>query len=406
MNTIIFISSNKSGSSREAIKAAERLGYLTVLFTNKQHFIDQRLEFPDVHQMIFTELSDFEALTKGIQKLQNRGLVIQAILSFVDPYVNIAAALEEKFCTSVVSTNPILNMEDKVLTRNLLKSLRSSPYFTVYTPEDSSKDFLKEQKNHLPLIVKSPISAGSKDVLLANDIFQLNLAINKLLNKYNDTPILIEEFLTGPQYLVETLVHDGTITIVAVIEQEITFQERFIVTGYSLLAYMDKQFFDHLYETVCTIVEAFDMKNGACHLELRLVRGRWKLIEINPRISGGAMNRLIEVGYGINLVEETIQLFLGNQPNLTIKHRKYVYVQYLTVDIEGKLVSVTGKNRASKYPGVQEVFIKPRKGKILRPPLSMGDRYGYVLASSYNKEEAKQMAIAAAKEIHFNIEKL
>ncbi|MFJ7974261.1 ATP-grasp domain-containing protein [Peribacillus sp. NPDC096379] len=406
MNTIIFISSNKSGSSREAIKAAERLGYLTVLFTNRQHFIDQRLEFPDVHQMIFTELSDFEALTKGIQKLQNRGLVIQAILSFVDPYVNIAAALEEKFCTSVVSTNPILNMEDKVLTRNLLKSLRSSPYFTVYTPEDSSKDFLKEQKNHLPLIVKSPISAGSKDVLLANDIFQLNLAINKLLNKYNDTPILIEEFLTGPQYLVETLVHDGTITIVAVIEQEITFQERFIVTGYSLLAYMDKQFFDHLYETVCTIVEAFDMKNGACHLELRLVRGRWKLIEINPRISGGAMNRLIEVGYGINLVEETIQLFLGNQPNLTIKHRKYVYVQYLTVDIEGKLVSVTGKNRASKYPGVQEVFIKPRKGKILRPPLSMGDRYGYVLASSYNKEEAKQMAIAAAKEIRFNIEKL
>ncbi|KMY50025.1 ATP-grasp domain-containing protein [Peribacillus loiseleuriae] len=406
MNTIIFIGSNKSGSSREAIKAAERLGYLTVLFTNKQQFLEQRLEFPDVHQMIFTELSDYQALTKSIQKLVNRGLVIQAILSFIDPYVNIAVSLEEKFCTNVVSVHPILNMEDKVLTRNLLKSLRSSPYFTIYTSEDSLKDFLEEQKNHLPLIVKSPISAGSKDVLLASDIDQLNFAMKKLLNKYKDTPILIEEFLTGPQYLVETVVHDGTITIVAVIEQEITFQERFIVTGYSLLAYMDKQFFDHLYESVCTIVETFDMKNGACHLELRLVRGRWKLIEINPRISGGAMNRLIEVGYGINLVEETIQIFLGNQPNLTKKHRKYVYVQYLTVDIEGKLVSVTGKNRASQYPGVQEVFIKPRKGKILRPPLSMGDRYGYVLASSYNNEEAKQMAMAAAKEIRFNIEKL
>ncbi|WP_028392478.1 ATP-grasp domain-containing protein [Bacillus cihuensis] len=406
MNTIIFIGSNKSGSSREAIKAAERLGYLTVLFTNKQQFLEQRLEFPDVHQMIFTELSDYQALTNSIQELINRGLVIQTILSFIDPYVNIAVSLEEKFCTNVDSVNPILNMEDKVLTRNLLKNLRSSPYFAIYTSEDSLKDFLNEQKNHLPLIVKSPISAGSKDVLLANDIYQLNLAMKKLLNKYKDTPILIEEFLTGPQYLVETVVHDGTITIVAVIEQEITFKERFIVTGYSLLAYMDKPFFDHLYETVCTIVEAFDMKNGACHLELRHVRGRWKLIEINPRISGGAMNRLIEVGYGINLVEETIQIFLGNQPNLTKKHRKYVYVHYLTVDIEGKLVSVTGKNRASKYPGVQEVFIKPRKGKILRPPLSMGDRYGYVLASSYNKEEAKQMAIEAAKAIRFNMEKL
>ena len=146
------------------------------------------------------------------------------------------------------------------------------------------------------------------------------------------------------------------------------------------------------------------MKNGACHLEMRSSKWGWKLIEINPRISGGAMNRIIEVGYGINLVEETIQLMLGNEPCLTKKHSKYVYAHYLTVDSKGILIKVTGKNRSSQYPGVDEVYIKPRKGQILRPPLSMGDRCGYILASSDDKDEAKRIAREAASKIRFHLQ--
>ena len=149
--------------------------------------------------------------------------------------------------------------------------------------------------------------------------------------------------------------------------------------------------YDSILETVSSILKAFDMKNGACHLEMRLVNGVWKLIEINPRISGGAMNRIIEVGYGINLVEETIQLMLGNEPRLTKKHRKYVYAHYLTVDSKGTLNKVTGKELSSQYPGVEEVYIKPRQGQIVRPPLSMGDRCGYILASSDYKMKRKEL---------------
>jgi hypothetical protein len=64
MRTIVFIETNKSGSSREAIKAAERLGYFTVLFTNRQKYIQQRTEFPEVHQMILVELSNYDELKK------------------------------------------------------------------------------------------------------------------------------------------------------------------------------------------------------------------------------------------------------------------------------------------------------------------------------------------------------
>lgn len=406
MDTIVFIETNKSGSSREAIKAAEKLNFFTVLLTKKTKFIEERNTFPDVHQMIFTDINDYDNIITTIEKLNKSGKNIKGIFSFIDPFVYLAARLSEKFCSNIVSTEAIYRMENKILTRNVLKDLPISLNYLIYKPTESLSSFLKENKKiNFPLIVKSPKSTGSKDVLLVKNKNQLILSIQSLLKKLPNEEILLEEYIDGPQYLVEILVQNGKVHIIAVIEQEITLFERFIVTGYSLLGQVDKKLYNSLFNTVNSIIQAFNMENGACHLELRNINDVWKLIEINPRISGGAMNDIIEIGHGINLVQETIQLMLGNKPSLNKKHYKYVYTHYLTVKSKGKLIRVTGKNRSSKYPGVEKVYIKPKKGTILKPPTSMGHRCGYVLAASYFKTEAKKIALEAAKEISFEIQK-
>ncbi|MBE7121264.1 ATP-grasp domain-containing protein [Bacillus cereus] len=403
---MVFIETNKSGSSREAIKAAEKLNFFTVLLTKKTKFIEERNTFPDVHQMIFTDINDYDNIITTIEKLNKSGKNIKGIFSFIDPFVYLAARLSEKFCSNIVSTEAIYRMENKILTRNVLKDLPISLNYLIYKPTEPLSSFLKKNKKiNFPLIVKSPKSSGSKDVLLVKNKNQLILSIQSLLKKLPTEEILLEEYVDGPQYLVEILVQNGKVHIIAVIEQEITLFERFIVTGYSLLGQVDKSLYNSLFNAVNSVIQAFNMKNGACHLELRRINNDWKLIEINPRISGGAMNDIIEIGHGINLVQETIQLMLGNKPSLNKKHHKYVYTHYLTVKSKGKLIRVTGKNRSSKYPGVEKVYIKPKKGTVLKPPTSMGHRCGYVLAASYFKTEAKQIALKAAKEISFEIQK-
>ncbi|MEH7072256.1 ATP-grasp domain-containing protein, partial [Priestia megaterium] len=300
-------------------------------------------------------------------------------------------------------TDAIYHMEDKILTRNVLKELPISLNYLIYKPTDSLSSFLKTKEINFPLIVKSPKSTGSKDVLLAKDESELISSMHTLLKKLPNEEILLEEYVDGPQYLVEVLVHNERVHIIAIIEQEITLFERFIVTGYSLLGKLNSSLSHSLFNTVSSIIQAFGMKNGACHLELRKATEGWKLIEINPRISGGAMNRMIEIGHGINLVQETMQLMMGQEPSLTKKDYKYVYAHYLTVESKGKLIQVTGKERSSNYLGIEEVYIKPKKGAILQPPTSMGHRYGYILASSYYKETAKRRALEAAEEISFKI---
>ena len=91
MKTIIFIGTNKSGSSREAIKAAEKLGYFTVLFTNNEKQIQQRKEYKDVHEMIFVNTHNFETLKKKLNYYDLHGRILKVIISFTDPYVHIAS---------------------------------------------------------------------------------------------------------------------------------------------------------------------------------------------------------------------------------------------------------------------------------------------------------------------------
>ena len=110
------------------------------------------------------------------------------------------------------------------------------------------------------------------------------------------------------------------------------------------------------------------METGPCHLEMRYARNNWKLIECNPRISGGGMNRLIEHGLGINLVRETLKIALGQEPHPEATRRQHVFAQYITVSETGILEKVTGRKRAAQCLGVREIYVKPRKGALLHPP--------------------------------------
>ncbi|PFP44081.1 biotin carboxylase, partial [Bacillus cereus] len=101
----------------------EKLNFFTVLLTKKTKFIEERDTFPDVHQMIFTDINDYDNIITTIEKINKSGKNIKGIFSFIDPFVYLAARLSEKFCSNIVSTEAIYRMENKILTRNVLKDL-------------------------------------------------------------------------------------------------------------------------------------------------------------------------------------------------------------------------------------------------------------------------------------------
>ncbi|TDL66493.1 ATP-grasp domain-containing protein [Rhodococcus qingshengii] len=401
MGTIIFIGLNKSGSSREAVKAANELGYYTVVFTNQEKQIQQRSEYKDVHQLTFVDLSNIEEIKKQINILMDRGNEIIIITSFVAKYVQTASMLADEYCENYLSTEALAIMENKGKTRTFFTNQSFTPRFKLITKD--MPFVLTNQILMFPVVVKCASSTGSRDVIFAENMMKLEKNVNMLRSKDPSETIIIEEYVDGDQYLVEVLVRNWRVLIGAVIKQEITMGKRFIVTGYGVLAEVPRHLEESLLELIETIVTSLEFQNGAFHLELRLTEDGWRLIEINPRISGGAMNKMIQAAFGYSLVEETLKLLIGETPSLVKFTNHYVFTQYVILDNKGILEKVTGKGRAAATPGVVEVYVKPKSGTYVTPPLSMGHRYAYVIARGDTLEEAENIAKQAANEITFHL---
>lgn len=401
MSSIIFFETNKSGSSRDGIIAAKKLGYKVHLLTSKRKFLEDKDEFLDIDEFHLVNFKDVKEIRETVVRVQLKEHVV-CLISFIDSYVYLAASLSNELCGTNLSVNALKLMEDKILTRKQLLNQQHSPFFYILTREAPLRPFIKHVKNKLPLIVKLPKSCGSKNVYLVKTETQLRNRLQFLRNRYSDN-LLIEEYLNGPQFIVEAIVHQGEIQIAAIVEQEITKNGNFVVTGYSISKELNHTYKDSLVKTVDEILRTLGLENGNCHLEIRFVQGTWKLIEVNPRISGGVMNDLIQEAYGFNYAELILNVYLGNSPSLQKIKEDTVYAHYLTVDLFGKLVKVIGAQKALEHDGVLKVFIKPKKGNVLSPPLSMGNRYGFVLSKGKTRDEARMNAVNAASQIKFRL---
>ncbi|MEG9295418.1 ATP-grasp domain-containing protein [Mangrovibacillus sp. Mu-81] len=405
MQTIIFLGTRRHGTSREALQVAKEMAYFTVLFTDKRGIGKKPDEFPEVDEIIFMEdIFLKEELMNKIQKLQVEGKVICACVSFIDPYVSYAAGISGELGLNPISSEALYEAESKVKVRKKLMGMDSSPTFFVFEKQVSSEEFAAAHKDFLPLILKPAESNGSKGIKLVKTEREMAEGMHYLQTKHPDIPILAEEYLEGPQYLIEVVVYRGEVSIIAVIEQECS--KSFLIKGYKYPAELPAWQDITLKRTIYDMLFHMGLSTGSCHFEMRSVQGKWKLVEINPRMSGGAMNRLIEEGTGINLVKEILKMNVGEAPLLSPLFKKCTYMKYLTVDVWGKLLHVSGQDRALLLEGVKYVYVKAEKGSILSPPRSMGDRYACIITCAESIERARGIAREAAKELKFYVEPL
>ncbi|SFE30502.1 ATP-grasp domain-containing protein [Alteribacillus iranensis] len=401
MDSILFIGTNKSGASWEAIKAAKELQFRTIVVTDKEKLAAQREEFAEIDEIKWMDLSRLDEMKKYINELKKDNYKIKGILSFIDPYVSTAAKLSEEYGISAFSTKAIEEMEDKIQTKERLKySSIISPY-DVISGNTKVSSLVDKINQSFPVIVKPSRSTGSKGVFRVDNKTDLKKKITYLQKKEPRLPVIVEPYLEGVQYVVEVIVKKKQPYILAVIHQEIRDNDPFIVTGYTTLPERHKD--PAIKEVVWSVVNMFQMENGTFHIEMRHVNNEWKLIEVNPRISGGAMNRIIYHYSGVNPALETLKLYLGQDIDVAKKRESFIHTYYVTVQTAGSVLKVTGKEAALESEGVREVYIKPRKGMTIRYPSSMGHRYAYVMAAGNNIEQAKENAIVAAKKIKFHI---
>ncbi|GGW04239.1 MULTISPECIES: ATP-grasp domain-containing protein [Streptomyces] len=216
-----------------------------------------------------------------------------------------------------------------------------------------------------------------------------------------DTSVLVEEYLDGPEFSVECVTHRGTTTAVAVTRKHLGPAPYFDETGHTVDA--DDPLLAQVAPAAAAAVKALGITDGVQHVELRLVDGRPRLIEVNARIGGDMIGHLVHLATGIDLPRAAADLACGRAPDLTPTRNGAAGIRMLYPDTSGILTERNiNQPFAAHTPWLRQVqWIREIGDQLVLPP--DGDLYvaraGFYIVTGRTTAEVTERLDTAADEI-------
>lgn len=171
---------------------------------------------------------------------------------------------------------------------------------------------------NFPLVIKPSNDSGSKNIFFCTDEKSASEAIYKLKEvKYNhvgqeiEKEILVEEFLEGPEFSVESYTIDSETRIVGITKKEISNYPYAFEVGHQFPATLGKDDSTSIEDLVSITLEAIGFNNGIAHTEVKLTEKGPKIIEVNARPGGDRIMDLVHHVHHIDLKQLAFEINLG-----------------------------------------------------------------------------------------------
>ena len=239
-----------------------------------------------------------------------------------------------------------------------------------------------------PCVVKAVSLSASQGVLRADDPAAAAQAARRIRQVLDEAerpaaePLLVEEYLPGPELSIDGVLTAGDLTVTAVFDKPgtpdgPTFEETLLVTPSRLAAGT----LAAAVRVAADAARALGLCTGPVHAELRICDRGPAMLELAPRSIGGLCSRALRFPGGASLEEIVLANALG-RPVPAAGPARPAGVFMLPVPRAGVLRAVEGRDDALAVPGVTGLTITIPPGQRVRP-LPDGDRYlGFVFAEA------------------------
>ncbi|QNE74516.1 ATP-grasp domain-containing protein [Streptomyces finlayi] len=255
-----------------------------------------------------------------------------------------------------------------------------------------------------PAVIKPTAFAGSIGVIRIDQPEELPAAFafaSGASQSREDTAVLVEEYLDGPEVSVECVTHRGVTTAVAVTRKSLGPAPYFDETGHTVDAR------DPLLAQVAPVaaaaVKALGITDGVQHVEVRMVDGQPRLIEVNARLGGDMIGHLVRLATGIDLPRAAAALACGHNPDITPSRQQAAGIRMLYPAASGTLTErQINQPFAAHTPWLRQVqWIRKVGDPLLLPP--EGDlftaRAGFYIVTGRDTTEVNDRLDTAADEI-------
>ena len=264
-----------------------------------------------------------------------------------------------------------------------------------------------------PCVLKPVGRSAGQGVIRVDDFASARRAearIRSILRNTGSPPdetLLAEEYLPGDELVVEGLLVNGTMQVLALIDKpdplEGPFFEETLLTTPSR---HPDAVAGAAVEVAAAAAHALGLHHGPVHAEVRIPPGGpVQLLEIAARSIGGLCGRALSFGLlGESLEVLVLRGALGIPPVETAATRPATGVLMLPIPATGRLTAIDGIQEARALDGVDEVTITATTGRRI-DALPEGGRYlGFVFGSGGSPGEVEEALRRAAAVISVDID--
>lgn len=261
---------------------------------------------------------------------------------------------------------------------------------------DDAKDL------YFPVICKPRDNSGSRGVKLCRNLLELQACIDEALQYSKLDTVLVEEFIEGREFSIESLHYDGKSEVIQFTEKKTTPFPYNVELGHKQPANLTDGQRDAIREIVSKIGVALKFENCPSHSELKVNERGIFVIETSPRLGGDYItSTLTPLSTGINLEDQLLHIALGEKVDTTTgRVNKASGVCFFSYP-EGEVNAIAPEiSEVANLPHIHNFELKLKVGDHVNQITSSLNRYGQFIVDGETREEVDELIEKYENKIH------
>lgn len=258
-----------------------------------------------------TSFDSFESVTGVVAEIKETNTHIDVVASFTEFSQIGAAYIAQLLGVEHQSIAMAAATRDKRLMKMRARSSGIPCTRFLSIPTRESVDSLRDLSNlNFPVVIKPAAGMSTMSTEIAEDEAEA-LEIIKSLDippQFGSKQIIVEEFIEGDEFLVDAIWDKGDcvhFSIAKYVNPRLHANDSQAINGCFLLRQDENHlFYDQVRDFHARVNEAFDIIDGATHLEFFQLRdGTLMFSELATRLGGGGSPPMIRGGLGFDIRE-------------------------------------------------------------------------------------------------------
>jgi len=235
---------------------------------------------------------------------------------------------------------------------------------------------------------------GARGIRKVEDPEELLRAAENALTYSRAGRVIIEEYIEGPEYSLDAIVWEGTVTVCGIADRHIFFPPYFVEMGHTMPAMTDEiKDIESVVRVFKQGIRAIGIDKGAAKGDIKLSSRGAKVGEIAARLSGGYMSGwTFPYHSGVDVTDAALHIAVGIKPENLAPRWSKVSAERAFISIPGEIISINGREKALEIPGVQDVFQAAEQGERIDFPTNNVQKCGNIIAVSENRLQAAENA--------------